>query len=86
MKSQFMPCPFCKSIVEINIDWAIRNGRVFCNGCCKAFDIRVGEEEDKETPPPIPSAPKTDKALEDIERELEEELDNNIANFDWEHF
>jgi len=78
-----MPCPYCKSIVEVNIDWAIRNGRVFCNSCCKAFDVRVGEEE---TPPPVPSDPKVAKALEDIEKELEEQLDKDIANFDWEHF
>lgn len=75
-KIQYIPCPFCKSTVEINISWAIRNGRVFCGSCCKSFDIRVGEETEDE--PPKKEAPvestkeKFDKAVEEI---LEE--DNN---------
>lgn len=44
---EYTKCPYCKSVVEVNINFAIRNGRIFCNSCCKAFDIHVGEEEDE---------------------------------------
>lgn len=50
---EYTKCPYCKSVVEVNIDFAIRNGRIFCNSCCKAFDIQVGEEEDDEVPTPV---------------------------------
>lgn len=55
-KTQLMRCPHCKAVTEIDIGWAIRNGRVSCLECCRSFDIRVGEEEEekKETPPPVP--------------------------------
>lgn len=49
-KTQYTACPFCKSVVEVDINWAIRNGRIFCGGCCKSFDIRVGEETDDDPP------------------------------------
>lgn len=44
----FTKCPYCKSVVKIDIEFAIKNERVFCNSCCKAFDIKIGEEEDEE--------------------------------------
>lgn len=75
-KVQYIPCLFCKSTVEINIDWAIRNGRVFCGSCCKSFDIRVGEEED-ETPEP----PKKDVPVEKVE-DTKEKFDKAVE----EHF
>lgn len=50
-KMEVTQCPFCKSLVDVDIDWAIRNERIFCNSCCKAFPIRVGEEtQEKEEP------------------------------------
>ena len=48
--TDFTKCPFCKSVVEVDIDFAIKNGRIFCNACCKAFDIKVGEEEEDSKP------------------------------------
>ena len=45
MTTQHTNCPFCRNIVIINIDWAIKNGRVFCETCLKSFPIIVGEEE-----------------------------------------
>lgn len=49
-------CPFCKSIVEVNVKFAKSNGRIFCNSCCKAFDIHIEDDEPEEkkqdyTPP-----------------------------------
>lgn len=55
-KYEYTPCPFCKSIVEIDVSWAIYNGRVFCGTCCKSFDVRIGEETES-TPPEIPQEP-----------------------------
>lgn len=51
-KTEIVPCPYCKSDVEVDVDWAIRNGRVFCGNCCKSFPIRIGE---------IPEPPKPTK-------------------------
>lgn len=67
-KHEYTPCPFCKSIVEVNIDWAIRNGRIFCGGCCKSFDIRVGEETSDE--PPKKEVP--------VEKTVEEKFDTGV--------
>lgn len=39
-------CPYCKSEVEINVAWAKKNGKVFCNACCKSFDLRIEEDEE----------------------------------------
>lgn len=39
-------CPYCKSDVEVNVRWAKKNGRVFCNACCKSFDLRIEEDEE----------------------------------------
>jgi len=84
-KSQYMPCPFCKSVVEVNIDWAIRNGRVFCGGCCKSFDIRVGEEEDDEPPKKeVPKVPeeKIEDTKEKFDKGVKEILDEE-DDFNW---
>jgi hypothetical protein len=51
---EYTKCPYCKSVVEVDVDFAIRNGRIFCNSCCKSFEIHVGKEE----PPPIPKSKK----------------------------
>ena len=82
-KVQYISCPFCKSTVEIDISWAIRNGRVFCGSCCKSFDIRVGEETDDEPPkkeiPPEPTIEeKFDKGIKEI---LDEDDDNDSIWF-----
>lgn len=44
---EFTPCPICKSIVKIDVAWAKKNERVFCNSCGKAFDISIEDEEEK---------------------------------------
>ena len=73
-------CPYCKSVVLINIRWAIQNGRVFCNSCCKAFDIHVGEEEN-EAPTKEPDA-KVETALEELEKEMDKAVDE-FDGFSW---
>lgn len=42
-------CPLCKSEIEIDVDFAIKNKRVFCTECCRAFDVEIDEK-------PIPSS------------------------------
>ena len=44
--TEYTKCPFCKSVVKVDVKFAIKNGRIFCNSCCKAFDISIEEEEE----------------------------------------
>lgn len=73
-------CPYCPSIVQVNIKWAQQNGRVFCGGCCKSFEIHVGEEEKEQV-----------VNREEVIEELEKELDKAVEEFepkenDWSWF
>lgn len=43
-------CPYCKAEVEVDVAWAKKNGKVFCNGCCKSFDLRIEEDDEEEIP------------------------------------
>ena len=47
---EYTKCPFCKSVVEVNVRFAKENGRIFCNSCCKAFDIMIEDDEPEEKP------------------------------------
>lgn len=51
----YCKCPYCKASVEIDIEFAIKNERIFCGGCCKAFDIKVQrtDQDTKEEPSDI---------------------------------
>lgn len=68
-------CPFCSAPVEIDIDWARKNGRIFCGGCCKAFDVTIQSEHPfpwrREMPPTTeekkPEPPKEEIKPEKIE-------------------
>lgn len=69
-------CPYCSAPVEIDITWARKNGRVFCCGCCKAFDVKVPEESAynypwREAPKKevIPEPPKEEKQPEPVKEE-----------------
>ncbi len=37
----YCKCPHCSATVEIDIEFAIKNERIFCESCCRAFDIKV---------------------------------------------
>jgi len=46
--------------MEIDLDFAIENGRVFCGTCCKAFEVDFEKkkiEEDEDEIPDIPYFP-----------------------------
>ena len=45
MSPQTVKCPFCGNIFKVEADWIVRNERVFCECCCKAFDVRLEEEK-----------------------------------------
>lgn len=45
--TEYTPCPFCKSVVTIDVKFAKSNGRVFCGSCCKSFDIHIEEDEEE---------------------------------------
>lgn len=83
MKTQVMNCPFCNSILDVDIDWAIRNERIFCGTCCKSFPVRIGEDTtDKPEPEKVDDVQeKWDKGIKEI---LEDEEDE--PNFDWDFF
>ena len=76
MIEQPSSCPFCKSIVMIDIKWAIQNGRVFCGGCCKSFEVHIGEEE-----PDLPV--NKDAQIETALEELEKEMDKAVDDWSW---
>lgn len=42
---KIIKCPYCQSDVEMDVEFAKKNGRIFCGGCCKAFDVQVREEK-----------------------------------------
>jgi transcription elongation factor Elf1 len=48
--TEYVKCPFCKSVVEVDVAFAKKNGRVFCGACCKSFDIRIEEDDEPEEP------------------------------------
>lgn len=76
MSTQPTPCPFCRSIVLVNLKWAEVNGRVFCNCCCKSFDIYVGEEVNE------PDT-KVEQAVQEISAPLEiEETEDELTTLD----
>lgn len=43
-KIEYTKCPFCGSVVEVDVEFAKSNGRIFCGECCKAFDIHIEDE------------------------------------------
>ena len=43
-------CPYCSSNVEVNIEWAKKNGRIFCGSCCKSFEVKVPDYSWQEIP------------------------------------
>lgn len=72
-------CQFCKTEFTVPKVWVIKNKRVFCSGCCKSFDVHVGEEEN------------TSDVKEETLVELEKELDKAVDEFeprdnDWSWF
>lgn len=69
-------CPVCKYLIKVPIAWAIKNERIFCENCCKSFEIHVGEEENE---PPVKQDEKVEAALE----ELEKEIDKVIDEYSW---
>lgn len=78
---ELMPCPYCKSILEIDVDWAIRNERYFCGECCKSFPIRIGEVPEEPKKESIKE--KFDKGVEEILKDEDEEQE---PNFYWDDF
>jgi len=45
-KFKNIDCPYCNSNVEVDIDFAKKNGRIFCGGCCKSFEIKIEDDKD----------------------------------------
>ena len=61
-------CQYCDCIIEVPKSWAIKNGRLFCNSCCKAMDIMIeSKEEHKES-----------------EEKKNEEVNPDYLNGDWD--
>lgn len=34
-------CTFCEHDIEVPLQWAVTNGRVYCPCCSKSFDVKV---------------------------------------------
>lgn len=45
---ELIKCPYCKGTIEMDEDWAKKNGRIFCPTCCKSFEVHIEEKEEKE--------------------------------------
>ena len=56
-KMQYIQCIYCKYPMEIDLDFAIKNGRVFCGTCCKAFEVDFEKKKIKEDEDEIPDIP-----------------------------
>ena len=39
--SNYIFCPLCNAEVELDVEWAEKNGRLFCGTCCKSFEIKL---------------------------------------------
>lgn len=60
MIDQTIDCPLCRYPLEICINWAQKNKRVFCGTCCRSFDVDFSSqpllseyEEDIEAQSPL---------------------------------
>lgn len=87
---EYIKCPFCKSAVEIDVEFAAKNGRVFCNGCCKAFDVKIQKAtEDDDIQSELLRKHFERKELEEAkveEVETEEDLSaENNGYYDWDN-
>lgn len=59
-------CPLCNSLIEIDIAWAKKNGRVFCGTCCKSFDVIIKQEPEPEPEPEKSTIPPVPEKLCDV--------------------
>lgn len=76
-----IPCRFCPHTVNVDKDFAIKNGRVFCESCCKAFDVVVRSQEREIQSEDIPIYPYI--GMDFSQDESEEELDTeDMDDFD----
>ena len=41
-------CQFCNNIIEVPASWIKTNGRVFCDSCCKSFDVELEKESSED--------------------------------------
>lgn len=44
-ETKVVECKFCDEDLVIDVEWAKKNGRVFCGNCGKSFDIVIEKEE-----------------------------------------
>ena len=35
----YFKCPLCSGSIEVPKKWAENNGRVYCQTCCKSFEV-----------------------------------------------
>lgn len=76
MKEQPVQCPYHKGIIKIDVEWAAKNGRVFCESCCKAFSVEVQKQE-----------PEVEEILKKFDEGVKEILEEESEpNFYWDDF
>lgn len=82
-------CRFCGTEFSVARNWIVTNGRVFCTSCCKAFDVRLGEEYEEQLPLPAaeenePEAKIEVTALEELEKEMDQAVEEFVPKEnDW---
>jgi Fe-S-cluster containining protein len=79
-----MKCPFCKSIIDVDIAWAIKNQRIFCGDCCKSFPVAIrGEEVEEKEEAKESLEEKWDKGVQEILGDEEEEDEQSAYKDDY---
>ena len=78
-----LECRFCPTIIEVPKSWIIHNGRVFCPGCCKSFEVRLGEEKEV----PVNKDAEVEIALEELEKSIDKAIEEyeipDTDDFSW---
>lgn len=46
MKELRVNCIYCGNSFDTSLDWVKTNGRVFCDTCCKCFDLKLDNVEE----------------------------------------
>ena len=77
-------CKFCQNdILQIPLDWIVKNGRVFCGNCCKSFEVRAEKEPELPFKKEERTEDTKDEKVEAALEELEKEIDKAIDEYSW---
>jgi hypothetical protein len=47
MDTKLIECPYCECSIKIDAAWVRKNGRAFCEHCCKSFECILPEKDEE---------------------------------------